>query len=161
MGFRVQHEQASGWQEVGFVESKAGDGTTGQAQSYRYTVDRDLGPGTHRFRLEQVDLDRSTALSDTVQVEIGMEGALHLSGPAPNPASERATLSFAVQKGTRAEVTMYDVLGQRVRTLYEGRPPREEGRRLTVETEDLPSGVYVVRLRAGSQTQARRLTVVR
>nr|WP_272504864.1 T9SS type A sorting domain-containing protein [Salinibacter ruber] len=89
-----------------------------------------------------------------------MEGALHLSAPAPNPAAERATLSFAVQEGTKAEVTMYDVLGQRVRTLYEGRPPREEGRRLTVETRDLPSGVYVVRLRAGGRTQTRRLTVV-
>ncbi len=159
-GFRVQYERAAGWEALGFVPSTVDDGTTGEAQSYRFVVDRRLGPGTHRFRLEQVDLDRSTTLSDTVQVEIGMEGALHLSAPAPNPAAERATLSFAVQEGTKAEVTMYDVLGQRVRTLYEGRPPGEEGRRLTVETRDLPSGVYVVRLRAGGQTQTRRLTVV-
>ncbi len=159
-GFRVQYERAAGWEALGFVPSTVDDGTTGEAQSYRFVVDRRLGPGTHRFRLEQVDLDRSTTLSDTVQVEVGMEGALHLSAPAPNPAAERATLSFAVQEGTKAEVTMYDVLGQRVRTLYEGRPPREEGRRLTVETRDLPSGVYVVRLRAGGQTQTRRLTVV-
>ncbi|MCS3662595.1 hypothetical protein GGP65_000187 [Salinibacter ruber] len=159
-GFRVQYERAAGWEALGFVPSTVDDGTTGEAQSYRFVVDRRLGPGTHRFRLEQVDLDRSTTLSDTVQVEIGMEGALHLSAPAPNPAAERAILSFAVQEGTKAEVTMYDVLGQRVRTLYEGRPPGEEGRRLTVETRDLPSGVYVVRLRAGGQTQTRRLTVV-
>ncbi len=159
-GFRVQHERAAGWEALGFVPSTVADGTTGEAQSYRFVVERRLGPGTHRFRLEQVDLDRSTTLSDTVQVEIGMEGALHLSAPAPNPAAERATLSFAVQEGTKAEVTMYDVLGQRVRTLYEGRPPGEEGRRLTVETRDLPSGVYVVRLRAGGRTQTRRLTVV-
>ncbi len=159
-GFRVQYERAAGWEALGFVPSTVDDGTTGEAQSYRFVVDRRLGPGTHRFRLEQVDLDRSTTLSDTVQVEVGMEGALHLSAPAPNPAAERATLSFAVQEGTKAEVTMYDVLGQRVRTLYEGRPPGEEGRRLTVETRDLPSGVYVVRLRAGGRTQTRRLTVV-
>ena len=160
-GFRVQYEQPNGWQDLDFVPSKAGDGTTGQAQSYRYTVDRDLGPGTHRFRLEQVDLDETTALSDTVQVEVGMEGALHLSAPAPNPASERATLSFAVQDGMEADIVMYDVLGQRVRTLYEGRPPGAEAKRLTVATGTLPSGVYVVRLRAGGQTRTERLTVVR
>ncbi len=159
-GFRVQYERAAGWEALGFVPSKASDGSTSRAQSYRFVVDRRLGPGTHRFRLEQVDLDRSTALSDTVQVEIGMEGALHLSAPAPNPAAERATLSFAVQEGTKAEVTMYDVLGQRVRTLYEGTPPGEEARRVTVETGTLSSGVYVVRLRAGGRTQTRRLTVV-
>ncbi len=159
-GFRVQHERAAGWQELGFVPSTADDGTTGEAQSYRFVVDRRLGPGTHRFRLEQVDLDRSTALSDTVQVEVGMEGTLHLSAPAPNPSSERATLSFAVQEGRRADVAVYDVLGQRVQTLYEGTPPGEEARRVTVETGTLSSGVYVVRLRAGGRTQTRRLTVV-
>ncbi len=160
-GFRVQYERAAGWEALGFVPSKASDGSTSRTQSYRFVVDRRLGPGTHRFRLEQVDLDRSTTLSDTVQVEIGMEGALHLSAPAPNPAAERATLSFAVQEGTKAEVTMYDVLGQRVRTLYEGTPPGEEARRVTVETGTLSSGVYVVRLRAGGRTQTRRLTVVK
>ena len=159
-GFRVQHERAAGWQELGFVPSTADDGTTGEAQSYRFVVDRRLGPGTHRFRLEQVDLDRSTTLSDTVQVEVGMEGTLHLSAPAPNPSSERATLSFAVQEGRRADVAVYDVLGQRVQTLYEGTPPGEEARRVTVETGTLSSGVYVVRLRAGGRTQTRRLTVV-
>lgn len=160
-GFRVQHERAAGWEELGFVPSKASDGSTSRAQSYRFVVDRRLGPGTHRFRLEQVDLDRSTTLSDTVQVEVGMEGTLHLSAPAPNPSSERATLSFAVQEGRRADVAVYDVLGQRVQTLYEGTPPGEEARRVTVETGTLSSGVYVVRLRAGGQTQTRRLTVVR
>ena len=160
-GFRVQHERAGGWQQLGFVPSKASDGSTTRAQSYRFVVDRRLGPGTHRFRLEQVDLDQSTSLSDPVQVDVQMEGALHLSAPAPNPTSGRATLSFAVREGTRAEVALYDVLGQRVRTLYEGRPPEEEARRLTVETGTLSSGVYVVRLQAGGQTRTGRLTVVR
>jgi hypothetical protein len=160
-GFRVQHERAGEWQQLGFVPSKASDGSTTRAQSYRFVVDRRLGPGTHRFRLEQVDVDQSTSLSDPVQVEVKMEGALHLSAPAPNPTSGRATLSFAVREGTRAEVVLYDVLGQRVRTLYEGRPPGEEARRLTVETGTLSSGVYVVRLQAGGQTRTGRLTVVR
>jgi hypothetical protein len=160
-GFRVQHERAGGWQQLGFVPSKASEGSTTRAQSYRFVVDRRLGPGTHRFRLEQVDLDQSTSLSDPVQVDVQMEGALHLSAPAPNPTSGRATLSFAVREGTKAKVVLYDVLGQRVRTLYEGRPPGEEARRLTVETGTLSSGVYVVRLQAGGQTRTGRLTVVR
>jgi len=160
-GFRVQHERAGEWQQLGFVPSKASDGSTTRAQSYRFVVDRRLGPGTHRFRLEQVDLDQSTSLSDPVQVDVQMEGALHLSAPAPNPTSGRATLSFAVREGTEAEVALYDVLGQRVRTLYEGRPPGEEARRLTVEAGTLSSGVYVVRLQAGGQTRTGRLTVVR
>ncbi|MEF8816129.1 MAG: T9SS type A sorting domain-containing protein [Salinibacter sp.] len=160
-GFRVQYEQTGSWQNLDFVPSKAGDGTTGQAQSYRYTVDRDLGPGTHRFRLEQVDLDETTALSDTVQVEVGMEGALHLSAPAPNPASERTILSFAVREGTEAEVVLYNMLGQQVKTLYKGTPRSGQSKSLNVDASGLSSGAYVVQLRAEGRTQTQRLTVVR
>jgi hypothetical protein len=160
-GFRVQHETDRGWRELGFVESKAADGTTTEAQSYRYRVRQDLEPGTHRFRLKQVDLDGSTSLSDVVSVEVQMKEALSLGVPSPNPVTGQATLSFAVKEATDAEVVLYNVLGQRVRTLFEGTPRAGQSKALTIRAGDLPSGVYVVQLRANGQTRTQRLTVVR
>ncbi|WP_232798297.1 T9SS type A sorting domain-containing protein [Salinibacter altiplanensis] len=160
-GFRVQYDQTGSWQTLDFVPSNAADGSTGEAQSYRFTVDRRLGPGTHRFRLEQVDLDETTALSDTVQIAVGMEGALHLSAPAPNPVSERATFSFAVQEGAEAEVVLYNMLGQQVKTLYEGTPRAGQSTPLRFDAGGLSSGAYVVQLRADGRTRTRRLTIVR
>jgi len=164
-GFRVQHkagqEAAQGWEELGFVESKVADGTTTEAQSYRFAVDRDLKPGTHRFRLEQVDLDGSTTPSRVVDVQVRMDGALTLTPPAPNPTSGRATLTFGVKDATKAQIVLYNVLGQRVKTLYEGSPRAEQSRTLTFDTSGLPSGVYILQLRAEGQTRTQRLTVVR
>jgi hypothetical protein len=160
IGFRIQHEAAQGWQELGRVDSKADGGTTTEGQSYRFAVERELEPGIHRFRLEQVDLDGTTSLSDVVSVEVQMDEALTLSPPAPNPTSGPATVSFAVKEATDAEVVVYNVLGQRVKTLYEGTPRAGQSKRLTIDAGSLPSGVYMVQLRADGQTKTRRLTVV-
>jgi len=159
-GFRVQHQTDRGWQELGFVESKAEGGTTTEVRSYRYVVDQ-LNPGTHQFRLKQVDLDGSTSLSKVVRTEVPLKGTLQLTAPSPNPVSGQATLSFAVKEATDAEVVVYNVLGQKVRTLYDGTPQAGQSTTLTVEAGALPSGVYVVQLRADGQTKTQRLTVVR
>lgn len=162
-GFRVEHSPAGreSWRERGFVKSKAAGGTTTEGHSYRSVIEEDLGPGTHRFRLKQMDLDGTTSLTDPVTLELKMKQALSLSPPAPNPTSGKATVTFGVKEATEVEVVMYNVLGQEVRTLYKGTPPAEQATILTVETEDLPSGRYLMQLRADGQTQTRRLMVVR
>jgi len=160
-GFRVQHETTRGWRAIGFVESKAAEGTTSETQSYRFSAGRDLTPGTHHFRLKQVDLDGTTSLSRVVRADVRMTESLRLTPPVPNPASGQATLSFAVREATEARVVLYNVLGQRVRTLYDGTPQAGRSETLTFSTTGLPSGVYILQLRAKGQPRTQRLTVVR
>lgn len=160
-GFRVQHETAQGWKTLGFVESKAEGGTTTEGQIYRFGVGQNLNPGTHRFRLTQVDLDGSTSLSKVVSTEVPLREALMLSAPSPNPVSGQATLSFAVKDASEAEVVVYNMLGQKVRTLYQGTPQAGQSKTLTLQAGELPSGVYILQLRADGQTRTQRLTVVR
>jgi hypothetical protein len=160
-GFRVQRETETGWTSLGFVQSKASGGTTTEAQSYRYTVEEELEAGTHRFRLKQEDLDGSSSFSDVVKVDVGMDAALTLNAPAPNPTQGVTTLSFGVKESVETTVSVYNVLGQRVKTLYRGTPQAEQMRDATFDVSSLPSGVYFVRMQADGQTQTERLTVVR
>ena len=161
-GFRVQHK-ASGdeaWTTLGYVESKADGGTTTDAQSYRFSAE-DLSVGTHQFRLEQVDLDGTATVHDPVTVELQMKEPLRLAAPAPNPVSGQATLSFAVKESQTATLRLYDALGQEVATVYEGTPTAGESQAVQFEATDLASGMYFLRLRAGSHVRTQRLTVVR
>lgn len=161
-GFRVQHETREGtWAPLGFVESHATGGTTTDAQHYRFSVDDDLRPGPHRFRLTQVDVDGSTHLSAPITVQVPMQEALRLGAPSPNPVQGGTTLSFAVKEATETTVALYNTLGQKVSTLYRGTPPAEQTMEATVRTETLPSGTYFVRMQAADQTRTQRLTVVR
>jgi hypothetical protein len=160
-GFRVQHATGEGsWRTLGFVNSKASGGTSSEAQSYRFTANG-LEMGTHRFRLEQVDLDGSTSLSSTISVEVGMTESLRLSAPAPNPVTSTTTLSFAVKEAKETTVSLYNVLGQKVRTLYSGTPTAGENRTLRLDANGLASGVYIVRLQADGRSETRRVTIVR
>ncbi|MFB6099513.1 MAG: T9SS type A sorting domain-containing protein, partial [Salinibacter sp.] len=164
-GFDVQHQPSGSkeWRKLGFVESKASGGTTTEPKSYRFTAEN-LSVGTHRFRLRQVDLDGSTSLSEPVTVELRMEKALRLSPPMPNPVRTSARLRFGVRSPRDASIRLYNVLGQRVATLYTGTPAAGEMHTLRVGTQtlgQLPSGVYFVRLTAGGKTRTRRLTIAR
>ncbi|PSQ81709.1 MAG: hypothetical protein BRD41_01885 [Bacteroidetes bacterium QS_1_63_11] len=124
-------------------------------------MDQELDPGTHRFRLQQKDLDGSTSLSGVETVDVGLDEAVRLSTPAPNPTTGTATLEFGVKTSTEVTVSVYNVLGQRVQTLYQGTPQADQVRDVTVDASSLPSGVYFVRMKADGQTATQRLTVVR
>ncbi len=78
----------------------------------------------------------------------------------PNPVRRQGTFEFALPDETDVTLRVYDVLGREVATLASG--SKEAGRH-TVElrTEELSSGVYFGRLRAGGQTVTQKITVVR
>lgn len=162
-GFVVQHRRESpdrlspSWSEPGFVE---GHGTTGEPQTYRY-VTADLVPGTHRFRLKQVGPNGSAEYSDPVTVTVGMKTAVRFTSPAPNPAQTRIEFSIAVRDRRDVTIVLYDVLGRRVRTVYEGTPPPGENRRVQVDVSSVASGAYFLRLVAGKHAETHRCTVVR
>ena len=161
-GFRVQHSapNQSGWNQLGYVESKAQGGTATEANSYSYVIRRGLAPGTHQVRLQQVDLDGATTIAGKTAVTLQMEGALTVTAPAPNPTSGQATMSFGVKEASETEVVVYNVLGQQVKTLYDGTPQGGQTQRLSFDASSLPSGTYFVQVRSDGEKKTTRLTVV-
>lgn len=160
-GFEV-HRRRSGdpWRRVGYVESKADGGTTAEAKSYQFVAEN-LPVGTHQFRLRQVDMSGRSVLTDPVSVKIQMQEAVSLEGPAPNPTSAGATLSFSVRERAETTIRLFDTLGQRVATVYKGTSPAGEQQMARVDASGLPSGTYFLRLETNGQMQVRRLTVTR
>jgi len=157
-GFHVQQKRDGQFKDLdgAFVE---GAGTTDQPQSYRYRVG-DLDAGTHTFRLKQVNTDGSASFSDPIEVKVGLDGNYKLT-TYPNPVSEQATVEFAVREKEDVTIALYNTLGQRVKTLYRDTPRAEETQRVTVSTDGLSSGLYIVRLEGSSVTATQRITVVK
>lgn len=157
-GFAVLHVApgAESAQELAFVD---GAGTTTEAQSYSYSVN-DLSPGTHRFRLRQTDLDGATNLSDPIAVEIRAdETSLSLAGG--NPFSQATQVRYSVMESGPVRIGLYDIMGRRVRTLFEGTHAQGTTHTLSVDGTDLAPGVYFLRLNTDTETMTRRLTVVK
>jgi hypothetical protein len=158
-GFSVEQQRGSGeWTEVAFVD---GAGTTTEAQTYRHRVAQ-AGYGQHAFRLRQVDFDGTAALSEAVEIAVGLARPYALDAyPNPFRAGMGATVDVAVREAQDVTVAVYDVLGRRVAVLHDG--PVEAGttERLTLTGRGLASGVYLVRVQGERFQAVRRLTLVR
>jgi len=157
-GFAVQHQApvANDWRKVGYRE---GEGTTTQPQSYRFTTDR-LESGTHTFRLKQVDTDGTAHYSAPKTIAVRSGAGLTLLSSHPVVQGQSAVLSIEVPTRQPVTVTLYDVLGQQVRTVKSAEMAPGQPTRATVSTADLSSGIYFLRAQGPSFQQTQKLTVV-
>lgn len=76
--------------------------------------------------------------------------AITLLPARPNPFTDKTLIAFALREGSQVEAAVYDVLGRKVRTLFDGRVPAGE-HVLTWDGRDqqgarVASGVYVCRM---------------
>ena len=162
-GFEVQRRTgpkgaASAWTTLGFVESSAPGGTTSEQQSYTF-ADANLPYEADRltYRLRQVDADGSARFSREVVVQRRV-GSLELQTPYPNPVRHEATVRYAVPNQQAVTLTLYDLMGRRVRTVE--RKTQSGRHEVSVSATGLASGTYLLRLTAGKETRTERLTVV-
>ncbi|HHP7238102.1 T9SS type A sorting domain-containing protein [Longibacter sp.] len=155
--FVVEHAApGAGFSPAGSVE---GNGTTTQRSTYRFTV-ADLEPGTHRFRLRQYDIDGASELSEALSLNIGVDG-LAVSGAAPHPVQGESAVNISVDSASPVRVELFNLLGQRVRTLFDGTVTPGRAERVAIRGADLPSGTYFVRTTADAGSDVQRITIVR
>ncbi|MEL6770064.1 MAG: FG-GAP-like repeat-containing protein [Bacteroidota bacterium] len=152
-GFAVEHRTPEG-EAFGEVDFVAGNGSTTELQTYAYRIDA-LVPGTHTFRLRQVDFDGAFEYSPEVEVTVEFDGALALA-VYPNPAASQAAIRVSAASDVR--VVVYDVLGREVAVLLDGPATAAP---LRLDAQDLPTGLYVVRATTAQGAVTRALTVTR
>lgn len=127
----------------------------------RYTVSSSRGVAVATTPAAFTILGDDTGVGDE-----SLAGARASLRCLPNPLSSGAIIEYAVARGGRVRLDVYDVSGRRVASLvdshasggavqtalWDGRDDR--GR-------DLPSGVYFVRLEAGRETALRKVAIVK
>lgn len=87
-------------------------------------------------------------------------GSVTLHPNYPNPFAAQTNLSYSLPDAAHVTIQAYDLMGRRVAEIAEEHMPA--GNHTVVWTpESLSSGVYYVRLQAGSVTQTQRVVLVR
>ena len=83
----------------------------------------------------------------------------------PNPFNSGTVIRFSLPTSSRVDLALYNLVGQKVAELVEGR--REAGTHTLRwdgrddEGRELASGVYLYRLRSGTKVETRKLLLVR
>ncbi|MCH7975040.1 MAG: T9SS type A sorting domain-containing protein, partial [Bacteroidetes bacterium] len=156
-GFEVQVRSEGGvFEAVSFVE---GHGTTTEAQVYSHTV-IDLDPGTYAFRLKQIDFDGAFEYSPAIEATVGVPGSHVLSAVYPNPFNPQTNFTLAVRETQTVAITVHDVLGREVVTLFDGNVEGGSTHTFTWQASGLPSGMYMIRVIGESFAETRSVTLL-
>jgi len=78
----------------------------------------------------------------------------------PNPFNPRTTISYDVPRSAHVTLSVFNVLGQHVGTLYEGMQSAGT-HRIVWDAGSLASGVYFYRLQGAGQTLMRKMILVK
>jgi hypothetical protein len=143
---RTVHDltMGDGMRPVAFESSQSG------------VVSRDVDAGAFSGPAALAEPDEKTAVKK--------EPATNL-GATPNPFSPQTTISYAVQEQTVVDLGVFNILGQRIRTLFAGdRSPGEYGETWDGRDDlgrEMPPGVYYARITQGADTESKRIVLVR
>jgi hypothetical protein len=162
-GFEIQrHAGSSQWEEIGFV---AGKGTITNPQSYSYT-DNNVDEGTYFYRLKQIDFDGSINYSNEISVAVGnLPTNYSLSQNYPNPFNPTTAIQFQVPKTSLVSIKIYDLIGQEVKTLFNGQAQQGtysvEWNGLNNDGIQLSSGTYIYRFTSEEFVQSRKMILMK
>ncbi len=96
----------------------------------------------------------------SVSEATGTPGSYGLSQNFPNPFNPSTMIAYQIATAGHVTLRVYDLLGREVRTLvneYQGAGTHS----IAFNAADLPSGVYLYRLRAGAYSETKKLALLK
>ena len=78
----------------------------------------------------------------------------------PNPFNPSTTIRFFLPSFAKVKINVYNILGQKVHTLVNGRLPAGE-HSVIFHARGLPSGLYFIRMKAGNFVRTRKAILVK
>ena len=115
--------------------------------------------GNNRVVRFNVQIGIYTAVVENLFAE--RPAAYSLSQNYPNPFNPSTTISFALKNTEHATVEVYNLIGQKVATLFSGVAMANDRYSLTLNAANLPSGVYLYRLRSASSNQTKKMILMK
>ena len=79
----------------------------------------------------------------------------------PNPTNANATITFSAAKTGRVMLEVYNAIGRKISTLYDGPTTAGETCKTTLKGAELSSGTYFYRLSSGGKTKTTRFVIMK
>jgi beta-glucanase (GH16 family) len=92
--------------------------------------------------------------------DIELPSSIELHQNYPNPFNPTTNIDFVLPRSTEVSLNVFDVMGRRVANLASGAHP--SGRHsVQFDATHLPSGLYTYRLQTGSQSEVRKMLLMK
>jgi hypothetical protein len=152
-----QLSAVGGWKTIATVQAA---GFSNSPKSYS-VQDAGLTPGKYAYRLKEVSVDGTTRYIGNTEVDIFAAWGFKLNEAYPNPFNPSTNISFTVETRHAASLRVFNLLGQRVATLFDGIAEAGVLYERTFSPQNLPSGMYFSQLESNGQRSMKRLMLVK
>jgi surface protein len=79
----------------------------------------------------------------------------------PNPFNPSTIINFELPQQSQVRLDVFDMVGRQVATLIDGSQMQAGRHQVNFNASNLPSGIYMYRLQAGSSMLTRKLTLIK
>ena len=154
-GFEIQRS-ANGrdYTAIGFT---AGAGNTSEMQHYKYDDKNVIAGIRYYYRLEQIDFDGATEISNTVSAALAEKGNIKWMQLLPNPAEQASSVVVNTSLEYDATISIIDAKGmvayQKSTRLYNGI------NNFDLDLSGFAAGIYIVTVNTGVETFSKQLVV--
>lgn len=168
-GFNVERGSASlttgslgmAWETLGFVQ---GHGNSNSPKEYSFSdnlvLTHNLNLDRLQYRLKQIDFDGKFEYSNIVEVNVEAPAKLVLYQNSPNPFNPTTEIKFALPKLSNVELSIYNMLGEKIQTLANGMMNAGE-HKVAFNASNLSSGVYLYKLTTDNVTSVRKMILMK
>ena len=77
----------------------------------------------------------------------------------PNPSEDNTIISFTLIESQETDITVYDVVGKEVATVFSGNLNKGEHQYSIADKTKLSAGVYFIKLNVGGESFTKKLIV--
>jgi hypothetical protein len=140
------------------------DSTQSNVKVYK---DQNLGSNTYTYRVKAFKDSASSYYSNEASIlitgiadENKIPEKYALGQNFPNPFNPSTKIQYALPKGGLTKITLYDLLGRKIKTLV-NREVEAGYHEIDFDATDLPSGIYFYRIQSGKFTQTKKMILMK
>lgn len=144
-----------------FYDSQTGKDTTGISEVIvDSTSNRIFASVAHFSNLVLAPNQSTTSIGDQPGDET-KPSSFQLKPNYPNPFNPATTISYTLPSDSRVTLEVFNLLGKRVATLVDGKSQQRGRHTVQFNASNLSSGVYMYRIKAGTHTAVRKMTLMK
>ena len=142
---------------IGFVK---GAGNSIVPNNYSF-LDKLNNSGIYYYRLKQVDNNGSFKFSTPVEVNFNSQvTSFSLDQNYPNPFNPGTTIAYSLPEASNVKLSLFNAIGQQVK-IIENVYKNAGTYKVTLNADDLNSGIYFYKIEAGHFSQIRKMILIK
>jgi hypothetical protein len=123
--------------------------------------DRNTGAVVDTGQLKAIMKGAGKITSVNEETNLNIQNEFRLAQNYPNPFNPETTISYSLAEAGRITLEVFDLLGRKEAAIINNEAQSSGYHQVTFNAENLPSGVYIYKLKAGNHIYTKKMLLLK